>query len=128
MSPISFNPDGSLYYVPDSTGTTSTSPTPDMMRQFMREIGRRGAYQRSLNFARRSVRSRARFMQRWRLDPNQARTCLFSATSDERHWLKEFASRGGRARAVRYSHEQLRAWAAKGGHARARRAKALRRQ
>ena len=123
MSPMWTNPDGSRFYVPDGTGTTGSVPTPDVMRQFMRKIGRRGGRERSQRFARRNARCWARFLRRYRCDPNEATAAPVMATTDEWHWLREFASRGGRARARKHSREQLRAWAAKGGHAKAARAK-----
>lgn len=123
MSPIWTNPDGSRFYVPDYEGTTETLATTDAMRQFMRRIGRRGGHERSRNFARRNVRCRARFWHLHRCNPNETKAAPVCASIEEWHCLREFASRGGKARARKYPREQLRAWAAKGGHAKAAKSK-----
>ena len=100
-------------------------PTPEIMRQFSRDIGRRGGLQRSRNFARRSVRKAIQFWSRHDCNPHKVKAPPVTATLDQRRYLHAYASRGGKARAARHSHEELVAIAAKGGRAKAEKAAKL---
>jgi general stress protein YciG len=104
---------------PDSAGPTFKPPTPSAVRQFMREIGRRGGHERCRNHARRTSRGWIRFGRRYECDPSQVIAAPVTASQEVWHHLRAFASRGGRSRAQKYPREQLRAWAAKGGRAKA---------
>ncbi len=106
-----------------SSRLNRASGVPDALRQFLREIGRRGRLERSRNHARRTVRGWIRFNRRYQCDPGSVSAQAVNASPDVRQWLSELARRGGRARARKYSREQLRAWSAKGGHAKAAKAK-----
>jgi hypothetical protein len=112
-------PDGSRIYVPDSATLTSKPPTPAAVRQFLREIGRRGGLQRSRNFARRDPRGWMRFLQRYRSHPNRVTAAPVTASSEVWHCLRAYANLGGQKRARRYPSAMRRAWAAKGGYAKA---------
>jgi hypothetical protein len=107
-------PDGSVFCIPESL------PTPHQtIREFLRRAGQRGGLERGRRYALRSARHRLRFQQHYRCNPDEVKAAAASAGPDVRPWLKEFASKGGRARARKYTPEQLRVWAAKGGHAKA---------
>jgi general stress protein YciG len=110
-----------LSLLPEATKPEFTwkPTTPDAVREHMREIGRQGGLQRSRNYARRNFHKGIRFWQRYGSNPNDVRAAPVSASPDVSPWLKEFASRGGQARARKCSPEQLNAIAAKGGHAKA---------
>ncbi len=88
---------------------------PDAVRPFLCKIGRRGGHERSRNHARRTVRGWIRFNRRYQCDPSEVSATPVSASPGVWHYLRDFASRGGRSRAQKYPREQLRAWAAKGG-------------
>jgi hypothetical protein len=85
----------------------------------MREIGRRGGFERSRSLARRYPRLWVRFHRRYGSNPNEVKAPPVMANETEQQYLRAFASRGGQARARRYPKETLRAWAAKGGYAKA---------
>lgn len=85
----------------------------------MREIGRRGGFERCRSLARRYPRLWVRFHRRYGSNPNEVKAAPVMANETERRFLHAFASRGGQARARRYPKETLRAWAAKGGYAKA---------
>jgi hypothetical protein len=101
----------------------SQTVTDKLDTTFWRVIGRQGRLERSRNFARRNVRAWRRFCRRYGYSPNQVKTARVSASPEQRDRLRAFASRGGQARARKYSREQLRAWAAKGGYAKAAKSK-----
>ena len=100
-------------------------PTPEIMRQFTRDIGRRGGLQRSRNFARRNVRNAIHFWCRHDCNPHKVKAPPVTATLEQRRYLHAYASHGGKARAARHSHEELAAIAAKGGRAKAEKAAKL---
>jgi general stress protein YciG len=105
---------------------TCKPTTPDAVRQHMREIGRRGGFQRSRNYARRNVRKEIRFWLRYGSNPNKVTAAPVSASPEQRRYLRIYASRGGKARAARLNHEERAAIAAKGGRAKAEKAAKLR--
>ena len=107
----------------DSGEPASKQPTPGAVRQFLREIGRRGGLQRCRNFARRFPRGWIRFQRRYRCNPRDVKAAPMKANEEVRNWLRGAASRGGQARARKHSREQLRAWAASGGYAKAAKSK-----
>ena len=101
---------------------TVGSTTPESLRQFLRQIGRRGGLMRSRNFARRDAGCYLRFRRRYGYSPKEVIATPFKASLEVWQHLRAQASRGGRARARKYSPEQLRAWAAAGGRAKAEKA------
>lgn len=113
--------------LPDATkpAFTCKPSTPDFVRQHLREAGRRGGLQRSCNYARRSPRCWTKFCRRYGHSPNGTKAALVKASPEVRRHLRTYASRGGKARAARHSHEELAAIAAKGGRAKAEKAAKL---
>jgi general stress protein YciG len=99
--------------------TSAAEQSWEAIRQFMREIGRRGGFERCRSLARRDPGLWVRFHRRYRCHPNQVRAALVRASPEVRHYLRAIASRGGQARARKCSREQLKAIAAKGGRAKA---------
>jgi hypothetical protein len=104
---------------PLRSAAAQSNASPEPVRQFLREIGRRGGLERCRRLARRYPRLWARFHRRYGSNPNEVKAPLIRANEMERRYLRTFASRGGQARARRYPKETLRAWAAKGGYAKA---------
>ena len=98
---------------------------PEMMRQFWKDIGRQGGFQRSRNYARRNVRKGVQFWRRHGCNPHQVKARPVKASPGQRRYLHTYASLGGRARAANHSHEELAAIAAKGGRAKAEKAAKL---
>ena len=102
-----------------------TDKLPLAVRHFLREIGRRGGYERSRNYARRNVRKGVQFWRRHGCNPHQVKARPVKASPEQRRHLLTYASRGGRARAANHGHEELAAIAAKGGRAKAEKAAKL---
>ena len=96
-----------------------TDKLPTTMRQFISDIGQRGRNERCRRFACHNVRAWTRFRRRYGYSPNRVKGAAVMASPEVRQYLRGNASRGGQARARKYSPEQLRVWAAMGGRAKA---------
>lgn len=105
--------------VPPAAAVTDKLPILETMRQFYREIGRRGRLERSRRFARRSVSGWTRFCRRYGSSPKDVISVPVRASREVLEHLCANARRGGQARARKYTPEQLKAWAAMGGRAKA---------
>jgi hypothetical protein len=113
-------PYGSGAVGPKAAPSASVSgATPEPVRQFLRESGRRGGLERARSFASHIPRCALRFNQLYECNPHEVRAAPVSASPEVRQRLREFASRGGRERARRYPAETLMSWAAMGGRAKA---------
>jgi hypothetical protein len=112
---------------PPNSAAEQFNAAQEAMRPFMSRIGRRGAHERSRNYARRNLRKRIRFWQRYECNPNKVAAAPVKATPEQRRYLRAYASRGGRARSARLNHEERAAIAAKGGRAKAEKAAKLKR-
>ena len=111
--------------LPKKPEVSNKLPTPETMRQFWRDIGRQGGFQRSRNYARRNVRKGVQFWRRHGCNPHQVKARPAKATQEQRRHLLTYASLGGQSRLRNCSAERLKAIAAMGGRAKAEKAAKL---
>ena len=86
-------------------------PDPDQnRRETIRQRRGTSGFQRGRRWAARSERCRLRCPRSYRADPHRVKPSPVCASEPIGDGLKEFARRGGHARARKYTEEQLRAW------------------